>query len=68
MGIIRILYILIILSNSLFAQTNNNIVQFDDKFYIKHTVKAGESLNKIANIYNVKVNDILKANEIQRNL
>lgn len=68
MGIIRILYILIILSNSLFAQTNNNIVKLDDKFYIKHSVKAGESLNKIANIYNVKVNDILKANEIQRNL
>tara|TARA_B100000900_G_scaffold132063_1_gene111786 strand:- start:1184 stop:2464 length:1281 start_codon:yes stop_codon:yes gene_type:complete len=68
MGIIRLLYILIILSNSLFAQTNNNIVKFDDKLYIKHTVKAGESLNKIANIYNVKVNDILKSNEIQRNL
>ena len=67
MGIVRILYILILLSNSLFAQTNN-IIKLDDKFYIKHTVKAGESLNKIANTYNVKVNDILKANEMQRNL
>ena len=68
MGIIRIFFILIILSTSLFAQTNNKIVRFDDKYFIIHTVKAGESLNKIASTYKVKVNDILKSNEMQRNL
>ena len=68
MGIIRIFFILLILSTSLFAQTNNKIVRFDDKYFIVHTVKAGESLNKIADTYKVKVNDILKSNEMQRNL
>ena len=68
MGIIRIFFIFIILSTSLFAQTNNKIVRFDDKYFIIHTVKAGESLNKIAGTYKVKVNDILKSNEMQRNL
>ena len=68
MGIIRIFFILVILSTSLFAQTNNKIERFDDKYFIIHTVKAGESLNKIASTYKVKVNDILKSNEMQRNL
>ena len=68
MGIIRTFFILIIISTSLFAQTNNKIVKFDDKYFIIHTVKAGESLNKIASTYKVKVNDILKSNEMQRNL
>lgn len=70
MGVIRciFLFLLLIHSTSIYSQDVKDTISFDGVLYVKHIVKAGESLNKIAGLYNVKVVDILKSNELSRKL
>ena len=48
------------------GQTIRDTVDFDGNLYVKHIVKAGESLNKIARLHNVDVSDILESNEMKK--
>ena len=70
MGIIRniLLFLFLIHSFNIQGQTIRDTVEFDGELYIKHIVKGGESLNKIAKLYNVKVADILESNEMSKRL
>lgn len=71
MGIIKVILISCLFIIKLSAAETNIIadtVDIDNKRYIKHIVKVGESLNKIAIIHNVTVSDILSSNEMSRKL
>ena len=67
-GIIRniLLFLFLIAFINIQGQTIRDTVDFDGKLYVKHIVKAGESLNKIAKLHNVDVADILESNEMKR--
>jgi hypothetical protein len=70
MGIIRniLLFLFLIHCLNIQGQTIRDTVEFDGELYIKHIVKGGESLNKIAKLHNVKVADILESNEMSKRL
>ena len=50
------------------GKTAIDTVFFDGDVYVRHIVKAGESLRSIANLHNVKTSDIIDNNEIQNHL
>ena len=66
MGMIRVVFLFLIFLNSLhsFSQSSKDTVFFEGKPFIKHIVKTNNQLEYIANLYNVKVNDILEHNEV----
>jgi len=70
MGIIRkILFVFSLLSVSVLSgQTATDTVFFDGDVYVKHIVRAGESLKSIAKLHKVKVADIIDNNEIEKRL
>jgi hypothetical protein len=70
MGIIRkILVVFLLLSVFVLSgQTLSDTVFFDGDIYVKHIVKAGESLKSIANLHKVKTADIIDNNEIEKRL
>ena len=70
MGIIRkILVVFLLLSVFVLSgQTSSDTVFFDGDIYVKHIVKAGESLKSIANLHKVKTADIIDNNEIEKRL
>jgi hypothetical protein len=70
MGIIRrILVVFLLLSDfDLSGQTLSDTVFFDGDIYVKHIVKAGESLKSIAKLHKVKTADIIDNNEIEKRL
>jgi hypothetical protein len=70
MGIIRkILVVFLLLSVFVLSgQTETDTVFFDGDIYVKHIVKAGESLKSIANLHKVKTADIIDNNEIEKRL
>ena len=70
MGIIRrIIFVFSILFVcGLSAQTVSDTVVFEGATYVKHIVKAGESLKSIAKLHKVKTADIIDNNEIQKRL
>ena len=70
MGVARYILIFFLLVSTLFvsAQIDNDTIIFDGIKHVKHIVKAGESLNKISNLYDVEVSNILEANEISGRL
>jgi hypothetical protein len=70
MGIIRniLLFLFLIHCLNIQGQTIRDTVEFNGELYIKHIVKGGESLNKIAKLHNVKVADILESNEMSKRL
>ena len=47
--------------NDLYAQSDYDTVYFSGKKFVKHIVKGGESLKKIAKIHNVTTSEIKKA-------
>ena len=65
MGINKILcYLLcIFLSTSLYSKNNNDTIFINNDSYVKHIVKVDESIDNIAEYYNVSVNKILETNE-----
>ena len=70
MGIIKyilqtIIFLSIFCGN---AQTIQDTVEFEGDRYIKHIVTVGESLNKIAKLYNIRVKDIIETNEMTSQL
>jgi len=70
MGIIRKIFVVFLLLSNfvLSAQTSSDTVFFDGDVYVKHIVKGGESLKSIAKLHNVKTNEIIDNNEIQKRL
>jgi len=70
MGIIRkILVVFLLLSVFVLSgQTATDTVFFDGDIYVKHIVKAGESLKSIAKLHKVKTADIIDNNEIEKRL
>ena len=70
MGIIRKILVLFLLLSVfvLSGQTATDTILFDGDIYVKHIVKAGESLKSIANLHKVKTADIIDNNEIQKRL
>ena len=70
MGIIRkILFVFSLLSVFVLSgQTATDTVFFDGDVYVKHIVRAGESLKSIAKLHKVKVADIIDNNEIEKRL
>jgi hypothetical protein len=70
MGIIRkILIVFLLLSVFVLSgQTSSDTVFFDGDIYVKHIVKAGESLKSIAKLHKVKTADIIDNNEIEKRL
>ena len=70
MGIIRkILVVFLLLSVFVLSgQTETDTVFFDGDIYVKHIVKAGESLKSIAKLHKVKTADIIDNNEIEKRL
>ena len=70
MGIIRkILVVFLPLSVFVLSgQTETDTVFFDGDIYVKHIVKAGESLKSIAKLHKVKTADIIDNNEIEKRL
>ena len=68
MGIIRIFLFLFLFVFSLSAQTVRDTVFFDGDQFVKHIVKAGESLTSISQLHKVTASDIIANNEIQKQL
>ena len=70
MGIIRYILLLVFFISILNvnAKIVRDTVEFDGVLYVEHFVKAGESLNKISKLHNVKVSEIIKANELNSRL
>jgi len=70
MGIIRkILFVFSLLSVFVLSgQTATDTVFFDGDVYVKHIVRAGESLKSIAKLHKVEVADIIDNNEIEKRL
>ena len=62
MGINKILCYLvcIFLSTSLYSKSNNDTIFINNDSYVKHIVKLNESIDDIAEYYNISVNTILK--------
>ena len=50
------------------GKTATDTILFDGDVYVRHIVKAGESLRSIANLHNVKTAEIIDNNEIENNL
>ena len=70
MGIIKkiLVVFLLLFICSLSAQTVRDTIVFDEDKFIKHIVKAGESLKSIALLHKVTTADIIENNEIQKRL
>ena len=70
MGIIKKIFLVLFLLfvTDLSAQVQNDTIIFDGDVYVKHAVRAGESLKSIANSHKVKTADIINNNEIQKRL
>ena len=68
MGIIRKICFICLLfwALNLSAQTAYDTVFFSQKQFVKHVVKAGESLTSIAALHKVKTSAINKANELDK--
>ena len=59
---------IILLPFKLFSQVTYDTIYFSEKTHVKHIVKAGESLNSIAKLHNVKSIDVRYANELSKRL
>ena len=70
MGIIRKIGFICLLfwALNLSAQTAYDTVYFSQKQFVKHVVKAGESLTSIAALHKVKISEIQQANELAKRL
>ena len=70
MGIIRKIFFTfsVLFVCSLSAQTVSDTIVFDEDKFIKHIVKAGESLKSISLLHKVTTADIIENNEIQKRL
>ena len=70
MGIIRKIFVVFLLLSVfvLTGQTATDTVFFDGDIYVKHIVKAGESLKSIAKFHKVKTADIIDNNDLQKQL
>ena len=70
MGIVRniLVFCLLLAINFSLAQGVNDTIIFDNEIFVKHIVQAGESINSIAKLHEVTVNDIISNNEIQKRL
>ncbi len=70
MGIIKkiLVTLLVLFVCSLSAQTVSDTIVFDGDKFIKHIVKAGESLKSIALLHKVTTSDVIENNEIQKRL
>ena len=70
MGIIRKIFFTfsVLFVCSLSAQTVGDTIVFDGDKFIKHIVKAGESLKSISLLHKVTTADIIENNEIQKQL
>ena len=70
MGIIRKIFFTfsVLFVGSLSAQTVGDTIVFDGDKFIKHIVKAGESLKSISLLHKVTTADIIENNEIQKQL
>ena len=70
MGMIkRIFFIFFILFFcNVSAQTDVDTIYFDGDQFVKHFVKAGESLKSISDKYKVSIDNIIDNNEIQKQL
>ena len=70
MGIIRKIFVVFLLLSVfvLTGQTATDTVFFDGDIYVKHIVKAGESLKSIAKLHKVKTADIIDNNDLQKHL
>jgi len=63
MGVIRIIIFYLIFFQPFLvkSQTIKDTIVIDGDLYIEHVVNVGESLKKIANMYNISVKDIINA-------
>jgi LysM repeat protein len=70
MGIIKKILVVfsLLFVCSLSAQTVRDTIVFDGDKFIKHIVKAGESLKSISLLHKVTTADIIENNEIQKRL
>ena len=70
MGIIRKIFFTfsVLFVCSLSAQTVSDTIVFDGDKFVKHIVKAGESLTSIALLHKVTTADIIENNEIDKRL
>jgi len=70
MGVIKKIFVVFLLLSVfvLSGQTRTDTVFFDGDIYVKHIVKAGESLKSIAKLHKVKTADIIDNNEIDKRL
>lgn len=70
MGVIRVIIFSLIFFQPFFvkSQTIKDTIVIDGDLYIEHLVNVGESLKKIANMYNIRVKDIVDANEMSGKL
>ena len=70
MGVIKKIFTLFLLFSVfvLSSQTAKDTIFFDGDAYIKHIVKAGESLKSIAKLHNVKIAEIIDHNDLQKRL
>jgi len=70
MGIIKniLVALSVLFVCSLSAQTARDTIVFDGNKFIKHIVKAGESLRSISLLHKVTTADIIENNEMQKHL
>lgn len=71
MGIKNFIFTIIVIfcCNSIIsAKVLSDTVFFSGKKFVEHIVDTGESLNSIANLYNLTSEDIKKANDLTHNL
>ena len=70
MGIIKKIFFTfsVLFVCSLSAQTVSDTIVFDGARFVKHIVKAGESLRSISLLHKVTTADIIENNEIQKRL
>ena len=65
MGVIRFFFYLLIflISTSLYSQDINDTIFINNHSYIKHIVKADQTIDDISELYKISVNRILETNE-----
>ena len=70
MGIIKKILVLSLLffDCSLSAQTASDTIVFDGEKFVKHIVRAGESIRSISSLHKVRTADIIENNEISKRL
>tara|TARA_B100000287_G_scaffold413440_1_gene444957 strand:- start:192 stop:1490 length:1299 start_codon:yes stop_codon:yes gene_type:complete len=63
-----VLFSFLLYFNTISAQKVRDTVMIDGHYFIEHIVSAGESIKKIARMYNVTPKDILDNNEIYKRI